>query len=126
MSDEGRGLEVGKANFDSEVLRSQRPVLVVFRTLWSPACRAAEPALNEVMSEISGRVRLVKINADENPHLSLWYGIQSLPTLLYFVGGVVLARIVGAASKEAILAQLESSTQNKGDSLIPGPSNEHK
>ncbi len=118
MSDEGRGLEVGKANFDSEVLRSQRPVLVVFWTLWSPACRAAEPALNEVMRELSGRVRLVRINADENPHLSLWYGIQSLPTLLYFVGGVVLARIVGAASKEAILAQLESSTQNKGDSLI--------
>ena len=120
------GSRLGRPTSTSEVLRSQRPVLVVFWTLWSPACRAAEPALNEVMRELSGRVRLVRINADENPHLSLWYGIQSLPTLLYFVGGVVLARIVGAASKEAILAQLESSTQNKGDSLIPGPSNEHK
>jgi len=126
MSDGGCGLEVGKANFEAEVLRSQRPVLVAFRTPWSPACRAAEPALNEVMREISGRVKLVKINADENPHLSLWYGIQSLPTLLYVVDGVVLARIVGAASKEAILAQLESSTPNKGDSLISGSSNEHK
>jgi thioredoxin len=126
MPDEGCGLEVGKANFDSEVLRSRRPVLVVFWTPWSPACRAVEPALNEVMREIAGRVRLVKINADKNPHLSLWYGIQSLPTLLYFVDGVVLARIVGAASKEAILAQLESSARNKGDSLISGPSNEHK
>src|SRR5208283_3670075 len=126
MSDEGCGLEVGKANFDPEVLRSQQPVLVVFWTPWSPACRAAEPALNEVMRELSGRVRPVKINADKNPHLSLWYGIQSLPTLLYFVDGVVLARIVGVASKEAILAQLESSTRNKGDSLISGPSNENK
>jgi len=126
MPDEGCGLEVCKANFDSEVLRSQRPVLVVFWTPWSSACRAAEPALNEVRREISGRVRLVKINADKNPHLSLWYGIQSLPTLLYFGNGVVLARIVGAASKEAILAQLESSTPNKGDSLISGSTNAHK
>ena len=126
MSDEGSGREVGKANFDSEVLRSERPVLVVFWTPWSPACRAAEPALNEVMRELSERVRSVKINADENPHLSLWYGIQSLPTLLYFVDGVVVARIVGAASKNAILAQLETSILNKGDSTISGPSNENK
>ena len=115
MPNKGCVLEVGKANFDSEVLRSQRPVLVVFWAPWSSACRVAEPALNEVMREMSERVRRVKINADENPHLSLWYGIQSLPTLLYFVDGVVLARIVGAASKEAILAQLESSTRNKGE-----------
>jgi thioredoxin 1 len=119
-------LEVGKANFDSEVLCSHRPVLVVFWARWSSACRVAAPALNEVIREISGRVKLVKINADENPNLSLWYGIQSLPTLLYFVDGVVCARIVGAASKEAILAQLESSTRNKGDSPISRSSNEHK
>jgi thioredoxin 1 len=122
---EGCVLEVGKANFDSEVLRSHRPVLVVFWARWSSACRVATPALNEVMREISGRVKLVKINADENPNLSLWYGIQSLPTLLYFLNGVVLARIVGAASKEAILAQLESSTQNNGTAPISGPSTEH-
>ena len=115
MPQQGCGVEVGKANFDSEVLRSERPVLAVFWASWSPACRAAEPALNEVMREMSERVRQVKINADENPHLSLWYGIQSLPTLLYFVDGIVVARIVGAASKEAILAQLESSTRNQGD-----------
>jgi thioredoxin 1 len=119
---EGCVLEVGKADFDAEVLRSQSPVLVMFWARWSSACRVAAPALNEVMKEISGRVKLVKINADENPNLSLWYGIQSLPTVLYFLNGVVLARIVGAASKEAILAQLESSTQNNGTSPISGPS----
>jgi len=126
MPDEGCGLEVGKANFDSQVLHSQRPVLVVFWAPWSPACRVAEPALNEVMREISEGVRLARINADENPHLSLWYGIQSLPTLLYFVNGAVHARIVGTASKEAILAQLESSSGNNGASPISGPSIEHE
>ena len=115
MTDEGIVLEVGKANFESEVLRSHRPVLVVFWARWSSACRASAPALNEVVGEISGRAKLVKINADDNPNLGLWYGIQSLPTLLYFVDGIVVARIVGAASKEAILAQLESSTRNQGD-----------
>jgi len=122
---EGSVLEVGKANFDAEVLRSQRPVLVVFWAPWSTACRVAAPALNEVMREISGRVKLVKINADENPHLSLWYGIQSLPTLLYFVHGAVQARIVGTATKEAVLTQLEGSTQNPGAAPISGPSTEH-
>ena len=126
MPNKGCVLEVGKANFDSEVLRYQRPVLAVFWAPWSPACREAEPALNEVMREVSGGVRLARINADENPHLSLWYGIQSLPTLLYFVNGAVHARIVGTASKEAILAQLESSRGNNGSSPTSEPSNEHK
>ena len=126
MPDEGVVLEVGKANFQAEVLRSRRPVLVVFWAQWSSACRMAAPALNEVMRDISGRVKLVKINADENPNLSLWYGIQSIPTLLYFVDGVVVTRIVGSASKEAILAQLESSTRNDGTLPISGANNEHK
>ena len=114
-------LEVGKLNFDSEVLRSQWPVLVAFWASWSTACRLAEPVLNELRSEISGHVRFVKINADENPHLSLWYGIQSLPTLLYFVNGIVHARIVGTASKEAILAQLASSNGNPAPTNLKGP-----
>ncbi len=118
--------EVGRANFDSEVLRSERPVLVAFWAPWSTACRVAEPVLSEVMSEIPGGVRLVRINADENPHLSLWYGIQSLPTLLYFVDGAVLARIVGTASKEDILAQLRSSPRHHSALPISGASNEHK
>ena len=81
--DEGCMVEVGKANFDAEVIRSPQPVLVVFWAPWSPACREAEPVLNEVWRELSGRVKLVRVNADQNPHLSLWYGIQSLPTLVH-------------------------------------------
>jgi len=114
MPDKGCAVEVGTINFESEVLRSQSPVLVVFWAPWSSACRVAEPVLNEVMTQLSENVRFVKINADENPKLSLWYGIQFIPTLLFFVAGNILARIVGTASKEEILAQLESSTRNHG------------
>lgn len=102
----GAVLQVGRGNFDSQVLRSQQPVLVVFWAPWSAACRMTEPVLNEVIKQLSEGVTFVTINADENPHLSLWYGIRSLPTLLYFIKGEVRCRIVGTASKEAVLADL--------------------
>ena len=109
-------LEVGKANFETEVIRSQQPVLVVFWAPWSGACRAFASTMNEVKSAAAPNVKLVRINADHNPELSLWYGIQSLPTLVCFVEGAVRGRIVGTTSKEAILAQLESATRSHGAS----------
>jgi len=114
---EGCALEVGKTNFESEVLGSKQPVLVLFWAPWSRACRVLRPVLNQIMRTSTGGVKFVKINSDENPDLSLWYGIHSIPVLLYFVDGVVSARITGTASKEAILAKLESVT----GMLIPQP-----
>ena len=111
--DEGRAIEVGRDDFKAEVLGSQRPVLAVFWAPWSSACRVVEPVLDEVMTEAGGHVKFVKINADANPGLALWYGIQSLPTLVYFVEGFARAKIVGTASKEAILGQFESVTSNQ-------------
>lgn len=122
---EGRLLEVGKPNFESEVLCSKQPVLVVFCAPWSKACRVLRPVLNKVMRASSGSVKFVKINSDDNPDLSLWYGIHSIPALLYFVDGVVRARITGTASKQAILARLESVTGNDDPSTHSEPSNEH-
>ena len=123
---EERVLEVGKTNFESEVLGSKQPVLVVFCAPWSKACRVLRPVLNKVMNASSESVKFVKINSDENPDLSLWYGIHSIPALLYFVDGVVRARITGTASKQAILAKLESVTGNHDSSTSPpGSSNEH-
>ena len=107
-----RALEVGKTNFGSEVLGSKQPVLVVFCAPWSKACRVLQPVLSKVMRASSGSVKFVKINSDDNPDLSLGYGIHSIPVLLYFVEGVVRARITGTASKEAILAKLEPVTGN--------------
>lgn len=97
---------VGQADFVSETLKSGKPVLAVFMAPWSRPCQVLETTLNEVETACEGRVEVVKINADDQPDLSLWYDIQSIPTLLYFVGGRVQARVVGTVSKEAILAQL--------------------
>ena len=117
--------EVGSTNFESEVLGSKQPVLVVFCAPWSKACRVLQPALSEVIRASSGSVKFVQINSDDNPDLSLWYGIHSIPMLLYFVDGVVRARITGTASKEAILARLQSVTGNDDSSTPSEPSNEH-
>ena len=97
---------VGQADFASEVLQAGKPVLAVFTAPWSRPCQVLEATLNEVVPACDGRVEVVKINADDQPDLSLWYDIQSIPTLLYFVAGRVQAKVVGTASKEAILAKL--------------------
>jgi thioredoxin 1 len=97
---------IGDAEFASEVLQSSKPVLVVFWAPWSRPCQALEATLKEVVPACEGQVEVVKINADDQPDLSLWYDIQSVPTLLYFVGGRVQVRIVGTAGKETILARL--------------------
>jgi thioredoxin 1 len=99
-------VEVDEANFDSEVLKSILPVVVAFGAPWSHPCQILESVLHEVVAACAGKAKVVKTNADDAPDLSLWYEIQSIPTLLIFVGGKVHARIVGTASKEAILSKL--------------------
>lgn len=94
-------------DFKSEVLDSKQPVLVAFWTPWSRPCQVLDPVLNALANHLAGKVKLVKIDADDNLNLSLWYDIQSVPTLLYFVRGDLRFRIVGTASKDAILAKLE-------------------
>lgn len=101
--------EIGQPDFENEVLRSSLPVLVAFGALWSRPCYVCAAVLDEVAVACTGTAKVVKVNADDNPDLSLWYEIESIPTLLWFVGGEVRARIVGTASKEAILAKLQSA-----------------
>jgi len=119
--DKIRIIEIGEANFESEVLRWKQPVLVAFSAAWSRPCQILDSVLEEVAAAVAGRVKVVKINADNNPDLSLVWRIQSIPTLLYFADGSLRARIVGTASKEAILSKLRSVTEG-GDSktLTPG------
>lgn len=110
--------EVGEANFDAEVLGSGQPVLVAFVAPWSRPCRLLDAVLGEVAAACAGTLRVVKANADDNPDLSLRYDIQSIPTLLYFVGGCPRAKVVGTASKEAILARLRSGMPGSGTGSI--------
>jgi thioredoxin 1 len=97
---------VGEADFVSVVLQSSKPVLVVFFAPWSRPCQVLESTLNELLTTCDDQVEVVKVNADDQLDLSLSYDIQSVPTLLYFVAGRVQAKVVGTASKEAILAKL--------------------
>jgi len=99
-------LAVGRASFDAEVLNSDQPTVVAFLAPWSRPCQILDSALDEVALTCANSVKVVKVNADDDPELSIWYGIQSIPTLLYFVAGNLRGKLVGTASKEAILSKL--------------------
>jgi thioredoxin len=99
-------LQLTAASFEAEVLKSKQPVLVVFGAPWSRPCQVIDPILQELARDWAGKVKVVSVNADDSLDLSLCYDIQSIPTLLYFVEGKPRVRIVGTASKEAILNRL--------------------
>ena len=87
---------VSDATFQSEVLDSELPVLVDFHAVWCPPCKAMAPALDLVASEMKGKVKITKVDVDENPTATQTYGIQAMPTLLMFKGGKEVARKMGA------------------------------
>src|SRR5207244_9941667 len=95
-----------EANFESEVLRWKQPVLVAFSAAWSRPCRILDSVLEEVAAACAGREKVVRINADNNPGLSMVWNIQSIPTLLYFIDGSLRARIVGTACMVAIISEV--------------------
>ncbi len=108
-------LEINEPDFEEEVLKRKQPILVAFSAAWSRPCQILDSVLVEVAAACARRVKVVKINADNNPDLSLVLGIQSIPTLLYFADGSLCAKIVGTASKEAILSKIRSVSHG-GDS----------
>jgi len=100
-------IEINEANFETEVLKSTQPVLVDFWAEWCGPCKMLAPVLDEIATEKSGRVKIVKVNVDTNPALADRYGIQSIPTLLYFAGGQLRHQTVGAVGKKRIVDTLE-------------------
>ena len=99
-------LDIAEADFGAEVLQSKQPVLVEFWAAWSRPCQVLESILEDIARSWAGKARVVRVNADDSLDLSLWYDIQSIPTLIYFVEGKPCLRIVGTASKGAILGKL--------------------
>jgi thioredoxin 1 len=97
---------IGEANFQKEVLETSEPVLVEFWSPWSEPCKVFNSVMDEVAMTCAGAVKIVKVNADENPVLSLLFEVQFIPTLLCFVNGKPCATLVGTLSKEAILTAL--------------------
>ncbi len=100
-------IELNETNFASEVLQSNQPVLVDFWAIWCGPCKMLAPALEEIASEQSGRVKIAKVNVDASPGLAARFSIQSIPTLLLFAGGEVRDQIIGAVPKRAIISKLE-------------------
>jgi thioredoxin 1 len=103
----GALLAITAEDFKAEVLESNQPVLIEFWAPWSRPCQVFDSVLRELAGACAGKVKVAKVNADDSLDLSLWYEIQSVPTLLYFVQGNPCLRIVGTATKEAILAKLQ-------------------
>ena len=90
---------VTDASFDQDVLKSTEPVVVDFWAEWCGPCRMIAPALEEISKEMAGKVKIVKMNVDENPGIAGQMGIRSIPTLMIFKGGQLAAQKVWAASK---------------------------
>ncbi len=82
--------------FDAEVLKSSEPVLVDFHAEWCGPCKAMAPALEQVATEMKGKVKVVKVDVDQNPEITMKYHIQAMPTLMIFKDGKVAAQNVGA------------------------------
>lgn len=97
--------EVTDATFDSEVLQSDKPVLVDFWAPWCGPCRQVSPIIEEIASENAEALDVVKVNTDENPRTSAAYGITSIPTLNVYKGGELVKQIIGARPKPVLLKE---------------------
>lgn len=94
--------KVSDADFESEVLKANGAVVVDFWAEWCGPCRQIAPALEEISGSLNGKVKIVKLNVDENPHTASKYGVMSIPTLMLFKNGEMASRQVGAAPKQKL------------------------
>ena len=95
--------KVSDSDFEAQVLKSTEPVVVDFWAEWCGPCRMIAPALEEIAGTMNGKVKIVKLNVDENPATAAKYGIMSIPTLMIFKNGAMAARQIGALPKAKIV-----------------------
>jgi thioredoxin 1 len=95
--------EVSDTTFDAEVLQSSTPVLIDFWAPWCAPCRAIAPVVEELAGEYAGKLKVVKIDVDDNPQTPSKYGVRGIPNLLIIQGGQVKEQIVGAVAKKRLV-----------------------
>jgi thioredoxin 1 len=95
-------LEVNDANFDQEVLKSEQPVLVDFWAVWCGPCKAIAPIVDGVAAAYAGKLKVAKVNVDQNGATPSRYGIRGIPTLLFFKGGKIADQVVGYVAQDVI------------------------
>ena len=94
------------ANFEEEVIKSDKPVMVDFFATWCGPCKMMAPVLTEIAHEYEGKLKVCKIDVDENQATSQQYGIMSIPTLVFFKGGVQAGSLTGFRPKEAVVSEI--------------------
>lgn len=92
-------VNVSDANFENEVLKADGPVMVDFWAEWCGPCKALSPIVDEVANEVAGKMKVVKVNIDDNPNAPTKYGVRGIPTLMVFKDGALLDTKVGGMSK---------------------------
>ena len=104
-------VKVTDDNFESEVLKSDIAVLVDFWAEWCAPCRIQNPILEELAGQFTGKIKLAKLNVDENPGTAGKFGVMSIPTLIFFKNGQTVKQFIGVQSKETLVAEFNKVLQ---------------
>ena len=104
----GQTIKVDSTSWENEVLKANNLTMVDFWAAWCGPCQMIAPVVEELAAEYHGRVKVAKLNTDENPDISSKYQVMGIPTLMFFKGGQVIDRIVGAASKKQFKEKIDA------------------
>ena len=97
---------VTESDFQDEVIHSNLPVLVDFTAVWCQPCKMIDPIVKQLATDWEGKVKVVKLDADENPNILMQYGVMGIPTLMLFKGGEIKERITGYQPKDKLVAKM--------------------